>query len=228
MATLNLQDTYFHISIREWYKTFLWFTSGTNNCHSRVLSFGIASVPRVFIKTMLVIATHLWTQGVTVFPYIDDWLLVAGSRDLLLRHLHLTIILFQFLGIEVMLHSVPESSVYWSGYRHNCLSSPSALDHASDSYQSYMACSIVFRSEGPGPYRCSCSSSDQGNGYEWGSINEAAAILFPVSVQCYCRCPIQMDLCPLKYCCHVPSGNPWTTSLSRLCSTLHHRASTRW
>lgn len=50
---------------------------------------------------MVVIAAHLLTQSITVFPYINDWLLAVSSKDVLLQHLDTTIHLVQFLGISI-------------------------------------------------------------------------------------------------------------------------------
>lgn len=45
---------------------------------------------------------QLWAlRGVTIYQYIDDWLLVAPSPDLLHHHLSLTISLLENLGIAI-------------------------------------------------------------------------------------------------------------------------------
>lgn len=50
---------------------------------------------------MVVITAHLHLQGVSIFQYIDDWLLVAALQDLLLEHIDITLILLWTLGIVV-------------------------------------------------------------------------------------------------------------------------------
>lgn len=62
----------------------------------------------------------------TIIPYINNWLLVAGSKQLLLQHLNLTIHLLQSLGImKVLLSPVSEDSIYWgSSSQHSVLCLP--------------------------------------------------------------------------------------------------------
>lgn len=61
----------------------------------------MASRPRVFTKVMVVVAAHLRTRGVIIFPYIDNWLIVAKSRELLRDHVHLTLSVLRLLGLQV-------------------------------------------------------------------------------------------------------------------------------
>ena len=44
-----------------------------------VLPFGLTSASWVFTKAMAMVAAHLQRSVVTVFPYLDDWLMKAGS-----------------------------------------------------------------------------------------------------------------------------------------------------
>lgn len=72
MATLDLKDAYFHISIAPSHRKFLRFTVGDCHYQFKALSFGLASAPHIFTKVMVVIVSHLKTLGITVFPYLDD------------------------------------------------------------------------------------------------------------------------------------------------------------
>ncbi|XP_015284102.1 PREDICTED: RNA-directed DNA polymerase homolog [Gekko japonicus] len=99
MATLDLQDAYFHLRILCQHRQYLHFATGEDHFQYKVLPFGFSTAPRVFTKTMVVVTAHLRLLGVSVFPYIDDWLLVANSEDLLLKNIQITLSLLQTLGL---------------------------------------------------------------------------------------------------------------------------------
>lgn len=80
MVTRDLKDAYFHIAIKEQHQQFLRFTVGQHHFQYKVLSFGLPSAPGVFTKVVAVVSAHLRLQGVTLFQYINDWLLVVVSR----------------------------------------------------------------------------------------------------------------------------------------------------
>nr|XP_008119365.1 PREDICTED: uncharacterized protein LOC103280874 [Anolis carolinensis] len=77
-ASINLQNAYFHVSIREVHWRFLSFKILHQTYQFTVLLFGLITAPRVFTKTIAVVAAHLRQQGVMVFPYLD-WLIAACS-----------------------------------------------------------------------------------------------------------------------------------------------------
>lgn len=70
------------------------FSMGSHHCQYKALPFGLSSVLRV-------ITTQLHQQGITIFPYIQDWLLVPSSKELLLAHFNITIHLLDFLMITI-------------------------------------------------------------------------------------------------------------------------------
>lgn len=78
MATLALQDAYFHITIIPPHWKYLHFTVGDDHFQFKALLFKISSAPWVFTKTMVVVIAHLRSQGIHIYPYLDDWLLTAG------------------------------------------------------------------------------------------------------------------------------------------------------
>lgn len=94
MATIDLQDTYFRISIHPAFRNYLRFTVGDAHFQYAALPFDLSSSPRVFTKCMIVTATYLRLQGIQIFQYIDDWLLVASSW----RHLHHISLTFRLSG----------------------------------------------------------------------------------------------------------------------------------
>lgn len=72
MVTLDLKDTYFHISIAPSHRRFLHFAIGDAHYHFKALPFGLASAPRIFTKVMAPIVAYLHRQGVIIFPYSND------------------------------------------------------------------------------------------------------------------------------------------------------------
>lgn len=93
--------TLFHIDILPAHWKYLCFTVGDDHYQYWVLPFGISSTLKVFTKTMVVFGAYLQTQGVCTFPYIDNWLLVADSKECLQTHLATTLDLLTSLGIQV-------------------------------------------------------------------------------------------------------------------------------
>ena len=61
------------------------------------LPFGLKDSPWVFPRVVATPVAHLRLQGIQIFYYIDDWLLVAESQTLLLSHLQTTLQLSQSL-----------------------------------------------------------------------------------------------------------------------------------
>ncbi len=93
-AAIDLKDAYFHVSILLRHRPFLRFAFEGRAWQYRVLPFGLALSPRVFMKVVEGALTPLREVGVRILNYLDDWLILAQSReqlgdprDLVLRHL---------------------------------------------------------------------------------------------------------------------------------------------
>ncbi len=93
-AAIDLKDAYFHVSILPRHRPFLRFAFEGRAWQYRVLPFGLSLSPRVFTKVVEGALTPLWEVGVRILNYLDDWLILAQSReqlgdhrDLVLRHL---------------------------------------------------------------------------------------------------------------------------------------------
>ena len=69
----------------------------------KVLPFGLKDSPWVFSRLVATVIAHLRLQGIRIFYYLDDWLIVAESQSLLLSHLQTTLQLVQNLGFIVNL-----------------------------------------------------------------------------------------------------------------------------
>ncbi len=93
-AAIDLKDAYFHVSILPRHRPFLRFVFEGQAWHYMVLPFGLSLSPRVFTKVVEGALTPLGKVGVRILNYLDDWLILAQSReqlgdhrDLVLRHL---------------------------------------------------------------------------------------------------------------------------------------------
>lgn len=70
-ATLNLKDSYFHVSVISRHRRFLCFMVNWSHYQFTVLPFGLSAAPRVFTKCMAVVASesgkyrsfHIWMIG---------------------------------------------------------------------------------------------------------------------------------------------------------------------
>ncbi len=93
-AAIDLKDAYFHVSILPRHRPFLRFAFEGRAWQYRVLPFGLSLSPRVFTKVVEGALTPLREVDVRILNYLDDWLILAQSReqlgdhrDLVLRHL---------------------------------------------------------------------------------------------------------------------------------------------
>ncbi len=96
-AAFDLKDAYFHVSTQ----TFLWFAFEGRAWKYRVLPFGLSLSPRVFTKVVEGALTPLREVGVSVLNYLDDWLILAQSREQLCDHRDLVLRHLGQLGLRV-------------------------------------------------------------------------------------------------------------------------------
>ncbi len=93
-TAIDLKDAYFHVSILPQHRPFLRFAFEGRAWQYRVLPFGLSLSPRVITKVVEGALNPLREVGVRILNYLDDWLILAQSReqlgehrDLVLRHL---------------------------------------------------------------------------------------------------------------------------------------------
>lgn len=118
MATIDLNDAYFHIDILPQHRPFLCFAVGQVHLQYKALPFGLSMAPWVFTKTMVVVTAHLRLQGIIIFPYIDDWLVVADSTHHFNTDLDVILTLRSDLGLQVNYkksHLTPSTTVQFIG-----------------------------------------------------------------------------------------------------------------
>ncbi len=100
-VTIDLKDAYFHIQVIQRHRRFLRFAFGGKAYQYKVLPFGLALAPRTFTKCMDAALAPLRFQGIRVLNYLDDWLILAHSRELVSRHRDIVLGHIHSLGLRM-------------------------------------------------------------------------------------------------------------------------------
>ncbi len=100
-VTIDLKDAYFHIQVVQRHRRFLRFAFGGKAYQYKVLPFGLALAPRTFTKCMDAALAPLRLQGIGVLNYLDDWLILAHSRELVSRHRDIVLGHIHSLGLRM-------------------------------------------------------------------------------------------------------------------------------
>ena len=79
LASLDLKVTNFHVPIRSAHQKFLRFYWQGQTYQFQALLFGLSSVPLVFTKVLAHINAWLRKQGIQIFVYLDNILIVGYS-----------------------------------------------------------------------------------------------------------------------------------------------------
>ncbi len=100
-VTIDLKDAHFHIQVVHRHRRFLRFAFGGKAYQYKVLPFGLALAPRTFTKCMDAALAPLRLQGIRVLNYLDDWLILAHSRELVSRHRDIVLGHIHSLGLRM-------------------------------------------------------------------------------------------------------------------------------
>ena len=77
LASLDLKYAFWHVPIHPRYRPFLAFPAGNGQAYQfKVMPLGLIIAPGVFTKLMKPVKSRLTEQGVQIFMYLDDWLVV--------------------------------------------------------------------------------------------------------------------------------------------------------
>ncbi len=89
------------LSVIQRHRRFLRFAFGGKAYQYKVLPFGLALAPRTFTKCMDAALALLRLQGIRVLNYLDDWLILAHSRELVSRHRDIVLRHIHSLGLNM-------------------------------------------------------------------------------------------------------------------------------
>ena len=81
---IDLQDAYFHVPIHPSSRKYLRFAFEDKVYQFRVLPFGLNTVPQIFTRLGHSVTGCLHRLGISVIPYLDDWLIHHPDRQVLL------------------------------------------------------------------------------------------------------------------------------------------------
>ena len=119
MATLDLQDAYLHIPMRQSLHRYLAFTLDKQMFFFRALPFGLSTAPAVFTRVLRWPLSILRYQ-VSLLAYLDDWVVWAPSEEALQHAIELTCLTLRRLGWLLnhsKSHLTPSSDLTWLGVR---------------------------------------------------------------------------------------------------------------
>ena len=117
-TTVDLRDAYLHIPVDSAHRRYLAFRYRGVDYQFRTLPFGLSTAPRVFTRMTRPILAFLRRAGITLFAYLDDWLVVAGSERLASVHTHEVLTLLRDLGWVVNVQKsmlVPSQRITYLG-----------------------------------------------------------------------------------------------------------------
>ena len=100
-VTLDLLDAYLHVPVHQQSHRLLGFRFLEQTYLYKVLPFGLKDSPWVFTRLVATAIGLLRLLGIRIFYYLDDWLLVASSKDLLEALLKVVLVVSQILGFLI-------------------------------------------------------------------------------------------------------------------------------
>ena len=97
-VSIDLTDAYLHVPIHRQSRKYLRFVHEDQVYHFSALPFGMSLSPLIFSKLIDVIAAFLRQRAISVFPYLDDWLIKNLIHNRLITQTKICIQTIQSLG----------------------------------------------------------------------------------------------------------------------------------
>ena len=101
MIKLDLKDAYFSIPIHTTQQRFLSFMWEGQSYQFTCLPFGLSSAPRTFTMVMKPLVAYLRSLGIRLVIYLDDMLILAQTKEELLKWRSIVLDLLENLGFLI-------------------------------------------------------------------------------------------------------------------------------
>ena len=103
LTSVDLTDAYYHLPVNKQFRRYLRFAVKDQQSRTQVYEFvglpmGLSVSPAAFTKLMKLPLTLLREQGTTVTAYLDDWLIVAKTKEEAAVHTKRVIKILQEFG----------------------------------------------------------------------------------------------------------------------------------
>ena len=98
---LDLEDAYFHVPIHPSSRKYLRFIHENKIYQFRALPFGLNTAPLIFTRLVHTLTAYLHTRGVSVLPYLDDWIVHHQNPNQLLQQQQLVLSVLEQSGFKV-------------------------------------------------------------------------------------------------------------------------------
>lgn len=124
MASIDLKDAYYLISINRDHRKFLRFSFGGKTFQFNCLPFGLCTAPCVFTKLLKPLAHHLRLKGISSVIYLDDILVFGKTKEECSMNVSITRNLLESLGFmlnEAKCELIPSQECKFLGFIFNSI-----------------------------------------------------------------------------------------------------------
>ena len=108
-VSIDLTDAYLHVPIHHQSRKYLRFVHEDQVYHFTALPFGLSLSPLIFSKLIDVVAAFLRQRAISVFLYLDDWLIKILIRNRLITQ---TRFCLQIIQSEGFLPNLKKSDLF--------------------------------------------------------------------------------------------------------------------
>ena len=120
MVSLDLRDAYLQVPVHPESRCYLRFYVGEEVFQFRSLCFGLSTALQAFTRVMAPISSIIHRHGFRILRYLDDWLVLGSSFQVLVRARYFLLWLCQELGVQVNLEKssrTPTQTLDYLGMR---------------------------------------------------------------------------------------------------------------
>jgi hypothetical protein len=122
VASIDMQDAYFHLPIRRSFRKYLRFALKGQAWQFCACPFGLSVAPWAFTGLISLVAKICHGEGIQIHLYLDDWLLRGPSKEVLTGHVTFVTNLMQKLGLLINWEKselIPTQTLTFLSYAYN-------------------------------------------------------------------------------------------------------------